>query len=319
MGLRQAANIEREGCPTKAKRTARSYKTFWLLVAEWTVVIVTSVFAPPSHAQASANAAPSYAVATIKPAKPGEIGNGFMFLPGGRFTSRNQTIKELIAEAYDLRWGVSDQVSGGPGWVNSARFDIQAKAEQPLPAEMEKIPDHYRLMLQALLADRFKLKIHRQTREFRVYALTVAKNGPKLTPSDQPTAPAAENTSYAFGATLPTPQKDHWRGTRRVGRGEVKAMHETSSMLVDFLQSQPESGGLPVIDRTGLHGEYDFTLQWIPENELAHLRDSHLPPPDASWPPLFTALQEQLGLKLESTKGPIDTIVIDSVEMPSDN
>jgi uncharacterized protein (TIGR03435 family) len=273
-----------------------------------------------SRAQSPVVASPSFAVATIKPNKSGNPGGGSMFFPGGSFEARNLTVKELIRVAYGIPFNSLDQVSGGPAWIRSARFDVDAKAEQPLPADVEKIPDHYKMMVQALLAERFKLKVHHETKELPVYVLAIANGGPKLAASTiQPTTADNSEPHFAFGAKLPTPQSGSWRGTRMQGRGQAKAMRETTGMFVNFLQDQPELGGRLVIDKTELKGEYDFTLRWTPEGEPMHLRDSGLPPADASWPSLFTSIQEELGLKLQSTKGPTDTIVIDSVEMPSVN
>jgi uncharacterized protein (TIGR03435 family) len=304
-----------------AERVAHNRRRLLLVAAGWVAV---AVMGTPSHAQTPTAASPTFDVVTIKPGRH-VTKNGFMSSPG-RFTAMDATLKNLIQDAYGLRnspYGIDGQITGGPGWVNSATFDVEAKAEEPVPAKWEKIPGGQRneLMLQALLADRFKLKVHHETKELLVYALTVAKNGPKLTPSVAPATPAAESApTYAFGARLPTPQADHWRGIRAVGArpmygGSIAARRETTSMFTEFfLQDQPEIGGRMVIDRTGLTGEYDFTLQWTPEQ-----MPNGAPPPDPSWPSLFTALQEQLGLKLESTNGPVDTIVIDSVEMPSEN
>jgi uncharacterized protein (TIGR03435 family) len=262
---------------------------------------------------------PTFAAATIKNNKSGNPGGGDMFFPG-RFEAKNVSLKDLIKTAYGVRSGSNDQIVGGPEWIGSSKFDVEAKEEEPLPDEVKKIHGYSRLEIQALLADRFKLKMHHQTRELPVYELVVAKNGPKLNPSaPPPTSPGDDNRSVAFGATLPTQsQTGAWRGIRRVGRGSAKAQRETMNMFVpNFLQDQPEIGDRLVIDKTGLKGEYDFNLQWLPEGESA--RDSALAAPDESWPSFFTALQEQLGLKLQSTKGPVDVIVVDSVEMPSEN
>jgi len=223
------------------------------------------------------------------------------------------TIKDLISFAFSVPFGVDGLISGGPNWVNSATFDIVAKAEEPIPAAQQKIPNRVNLMVQTLLADRFKLKIHPETKEIPVYALVVGKNGSKLTPWAAPSTPAADNTpTYAFGANLPTPQKG--RGMRLV-RGDMQAQGVTTNWLAGYLQFQPEIAGRTVIDKTGLADKYDLTLKWLPEGPEA----SDLPKHQADLPGLFTAIQEQLGLKLDSTKGTTDIIVIDHVEMPSEN
>jgi uncharacterized protein (TIGR03435 family) len=261
-------------------------------------------------------AAPSFDVAAIKPNVSGGQGHGVGFLGGGRLIEKNATVKDLIVDAYGLRMSASEiegLVSGGPAWTGRDRFDIEAKGEQLTSEKLEHAA------LQRLLAERFKLKLHHEARELPVYALTVAKGGPKLTPWTPPPKPVEpKEPTYALGAMVPTQSADHWRGFRP-GRGRLRAMQATMTMLVGSLQFYPETAGLMVIDRTGLTGEYNFLLEWLPELEEQRMKESAMAPPEASWPGLFTALQDELGLKLELSKGPVDTIVIDSVEMPSAN
>jgi uncharacterized protein (TIGR03435 family) len=294
----------------------RNRKGPLLVAAGWMVLALPVVDAAAGRAQATDVASPSFAAATIKPGR-NLPGVGIGFLPGDRFMARDATVKDLIGAAYGLKFGSDDQIVGGPSWVRSAKFDIEGKAEEPLPAEVQKTPNHDRLMLQAMLADRFKLKVHHETRELPVYALIVAKSGAKLTPSvAAATLPGDGPPTYAFGAKLPTPPKG--RGMSQ-GIGDMHAQHVTMGWLAGYLQFQPEIEGRTVIDKTDIAGEFDVTLQWIPEGKETRVADSGLPPASATWPPLFVALQEELGLKLESIKGPVDTIVIDSVEMPSQN
>jgi len=170
-------------------------------------------------------------------------------------------------------------------------------------------------MLQALLADRFNLKVSHQTKDLPVYALVVAKSGPKLTPTEVP-PPAAD------GASAPT---KGFRGIRMMGPGQLSATNINIELLADILSGQPELGRL-VIDETGLKGNYDWTLKWTPDQSAQMSKgaeDAHAtadaPPLDSSGPSIFTALEEQLGLKLEAKKGPVETLVIESIEKASEN
>jgi uncharacterized protein (TIGR03435 family) len=303
---------------TMIKLKACGFSTLLLLAAGWMTIVLPVLMETSSRAQ-SPMTSPSFAVATIKPNRTGNNGGGGMFFPGGRYEAINLTVKDLIRVAYGIPYSSRDQISGGPVWIKSARFDVEAKAEQPLSAEVGNIPNHDRLMLQTLLASRFKLRIHHEAKELPIYALIVAKNGPKLMTSlEQPTSSSDKNPDVVFGAKLPPPQNESWRGTRLQKRGQIKAMRATTGMLVTFLQDQPEIGGRLVIDKTGLAGSYDFMLKWTPEVGMSGAGDAGASP-DASGPSLFTALQEELGLKLDATKGWVDTIVVDSVEMPSEN
>jgi uncharacterized protein (TIGR03435 family) len=253
--------------------------------------------------------------------------------PGGRFTAANISLKMLIHLAY----GVTDsQISGGPGWLNSEKFDIEAKADDSSIAEPWKLSEEQRKlaqdrskrMLQALLADRFKLTLHRETKELPVYALVVAKNGPKL------------QAATADELAPPDPKEAHVRldspkGPMPKGRGLLMRPGQLSgtaapiAILAETLSNQPELGRT-VLDKTGLQGYYDFTLKWTPDERQGQMfrgpgdgakegpGSDSAPPPD-SGPSLFTAIQEQLGLKLESQKGPVEILIIDGAERPSEN
>jgi bla regulator protein blaR1 len=202
------------------------------------------------------------------------------FLPGGRFSARNFTVQNLLRNAYQLQ---DYQISGGPGWMDSAGFDIQARAaaftSEPTPEDMRK-------MIQALLADRFRLTLHRETRQLPIYALVVGKNGPKLKVADSDAAPP-----------------------RTIKMGELVTQKMSMTMLANLLTFELER---PVRDETGLKGDFAFTLDYT-----RGMTESDAGAP--SRPSLFTAVQEQLGLKLESAKGPVEVLVIDHVEKPSEN
>jgi uncharacterized protein (TIGR03435 family) len=242
-----------------------------------------------------------FEVATVKKADPnGDGGVRLNFLPGGALRATNFPLRELISFAYDVR----DFQVKGPSWIENERYDIMAKPEKPgpdnlgqmSPEERKSFGDQMRERTRALLAERFRLVTHRESTEMPVYALVVAKGGPKMQEA-QPGGP----------------------GNMRGMRGQINAQNTTMEMLAGSLSRMV---GRVVVDRTGLTKSYDFVLEWTP--------DSQGPPPpggrpdgpapaDVSGPSIFTALQEKLGLRLESTKAPVPIIVVDRVERPSEN
>jgi uncharacterized protein (TIGR03435 family) len=249
--------------------------------------------------------APVFEAASIKPGDPDSRGVSFLIAPGGRLTTKNTTLKMLMTFAYDIR---DFQVSGGPNWLDSARYDIVAKPENALLADpgtltLEQFKTseaQFRLMVQGLLADRFQLKFHRETKDLPVYALVLDKNGTKL----------KENTETGLKNT----------GLRITARGQVTCMKTPMELMVQFLSNQL---GRTVLNKTGLTGNYDFKLEWTPDpgqgNGPFGGGPDAPPPPDPNGPSIFTAVQEQLGLKLESQKGPVEILVIDHVEKASEN
>ena len=276
---------------------------------------------PGSQDQGTAAVAPApvFEVALIKPDKPAGMGRRVMFgmrwSPDG-LTTTGTTLQALIRLAYRVQ--EPSQIIGGPSWIKTERYDIQAKVDESVADELGKLtPEQGKPvrehMLQALLADRFKLTVHHETKELPVYALVIAKNGLKI----RETKP---DENYSNGIKG---EDGHALGKSSIdfGRGRLRGQGVPIAGLVQLLSQQPELEGRVVLDRTELTGEYDFTLQWAPENLMLN---GTRPPdnaalPDSSGPSLFTALQEQLGLKLESTKGPVDALVIDHVEHPSEN
>ena len=267
--------------------------------------------------QADSAAVPPFEVASIKPSRAGDD-MVQLFMSPGKFTTRGETIKNIIEFAYDLK--SDNQLSGGPSWINSDKYDIEAKEEAFVAQKLQKLSfeeqaNQVRLMVQALLADRFQLKLTHETKDLPVYVLVVAKGGSKLKPTEVPT-PATDGT---------TAPKKQFRGVRMTGPGQLSATNIDVSFLADILSGQPELGR-NVINETGLKGNYDWTLKWTPEQSAAIFKGadgSHAPaeapPPDSSGPSIFTALHEQLGLKLEPRKGPVETLVIDGIEKPSEN
>jgi uncharacterized protein (TIGR03435 family) len=242
---------------------------------------------------------PSFEVASIKPNNSSDTRAAFNMQNPGRFSATNVTVRRLIQVAY----GIKDfQLSGGPSWIGSDRFDINATAEG-------QTTDQFLPMLQSLLADRFNLAVHKGTKEMSLYRLVVAKNGPKFKEAN---GPDPNNTGG------PTRQ-----GAVVVRRGLLMAQGVPVAALVTPLSNIL---GSTVVDTTGLKGKYDLKVEWTPdENQTAMFRGMGVPEglgapaPDWQGPSLFTALEEQLGLKLESQKGPGEILVIERVEKPSEN
>jgi uncharacterized protein (TIGR03435 family) len=216
---------------------------------------------------------------------------------GERFTATNMPLGALILIAYDI---TVRQLSG-PGAVLSEKYDIAAKAEHPArPGEILR-------MLQALLADRFKLVVRRETREVPVYALTIAKGGPKLHPSD---------VSESEGAGPRTPA-----GAGGVEPRSGHLIFKNESMP-DFAWALTRTAGIGdrvVVDDTGLKGRYDFELKYERDNVPPAGAEAHEPGTRAEGPSIFSALQEQLGLKLESKKAPVEFLIVEHAEKPSEN
>src|SRR5580704_7200535 len=253
---------------------------------------------------------PEFEVASIKLNKTGD--RRIMITParGGRFTATNIPMQFFITQAYSIK---DFQLSGAPAWLMSERYDIEAKAEGN-PSMSEMLP-----MVQALLEDRLKLKVHRETKEQQVYALIVAKAG-KLH--------EAEGECPPRPSTPPPPPEPGKLPTGFCGGffmfpGHLSGQKVGIAQLMDPLS---RFTGRVVLDKTNLTGKYDIDLQYTPEGGQFTTPPGGgdpglppLPPIDPNGPSLFTALQEQLGLKLESQKGPVEMIVIDHVERPSEN
>jgi uncharacterized protein (TIGR03435 family) len=224
----------------------------------------------------------------------------------------------LITFAYQVQPYV---LVGGPGWIADERFDIEAKLDgDPPPVVPGSGPDPLMLAMRTLLADRFKLKVHRETREGDIYALVMARPGgnpgPALKPSTQDCSPQGIQTrrdapSPAAPSGAPPVICGMQMAPGRIGFGGLPL-----SMFQNGLAGQV---GRVVVDRTGLVGNWDFELTFAPERPVWLPPAEEVPPPDPHAPSIFTALQEQLGLKLQATKGPVDILVIDHVERPSEN
>jgi len=206
----------------------------------------------------------------------------------GRLSAENVTLRDLVLYAYDVR---NNQISGGPAWFDSDRWNVNATAAREI-SEGER-----RQMLQALLADRFELKIRREMKELPVYALVIAKSGSKLK-ANTDGAPGGMDVSINFR-----------------GFSQLTAQNEPMSTLATILFNPT---GRKVIDRTGIEGNFDFTLEWAPDPAHTPSNDG-APDADPQGASIFTAVQQQLGLKLESSKGPVEILVIERAERPAGN
>jgi uncharacterized protein (TIGR03435 family) len=235
----------------------------------------------------------SFEVASIKPGDAADARSGIHIRPGGRFNAENATLRALLSFAYDLN---NYQILGGPNWTDSAAFTIAARPPNETPAE-RNTDARIKLMIQSLLAERFKVSAHSETRLEPVYELVIAKGGHKLRP-----AVANANDS---GLT--------------VRQGALTGKNVPLSQLARSLSLQL---GLTVIDQTELSGRYDFDLTYTPEARdgiFGHLLPAETGAADPSNAALFTALAEQLGLKLDSAKGPVEVLVIDHAERPTED
>lgn len=258
------------------------------------IVTACAALALPLLAQTSAAAlqtAPpakplAYEVVSIKPHKSLNDPIWWRPFPDG-FSATGITLKMVIMNAYALV--MPEQIVGLPGWADSNKFDIQAKMDEDTTAALQKLPPKERrqeqnLMMQSMLADRFQLKVHRETRELPVYDLVIAKDGLKMQ-----AAPAGVTAGYVMYPS--------WLKGKAV-------------RIDSFAYSLSNVVGRMVVNKTGLTGSYAIALKWTPDGQQESAD---------SGPSIFAAVEEQLGLKLVPAKGPVDTIVVDHVEKPSPN
>jgi bla regulator protein blaR1 len=260
--------------------------------------------------QAAVSALPAFEVVSIKPDKSGTMMMRVMFTSDG-ISITNLPVHMLLREAF----GISDnQLAGEPGWLNSDHFDIEAKVAPEDVAKLKALkPAEHWAMLLPVFQDRFALKYHHESRDLTQYVLVIAKSGLKM-------KEAASGDTYANGLKGPD-GKAGGGGWVRVERGAFTGQAAGLDTLVHFLSFQFHS---PVIDKTGLTGKYDIEMKWAPDEMEAGLGrppdgSQPDPPPTTAGPSIFTALEEQLGLKLEAHKEPGDVIVIDHIEQPSPN
>jgi len=264
---------------------------------------------------------PAFEVASIKPNNSGDGRVMVAMQPGGRFTATNITLKLMIRNAYQLQ---DFQIIGGPSWIGSDRFDIVAKAEDGTPQETPNFnrsgPSQTQLMIRALLAERFQLVVHNENRELPIYALVLARNDGKLGPDLRKSeVDCTAMAAAARGRGMPPPPAPGERPQCgiRIGMGNMAI---GGAPLSQIAQAMGNFLGRTVQDKTGLTGNYDASLTWTPDQMPQRPPGApETPPVDPNGPSIFTAVQEQLGLKLDSQKAQVSVLVIDRVERPKEN
>jgi uncharacterized protein (TIGR03435 family) len=268
---------------------------------------------------------PQFDVASIKPSVPREVSSPYQRSYGnagpGQYLARNTPLQLIVAQAYDIR---AAYIFGGPVWVSSDGYEILARAETSAEEArstrngIQPMFDRDRLRLQALLEARFSLKVHREIRQLPIFAVTVVKGGPKVQPANcitfDPNRPAALRPGQFRPAYCgQAPSEQNGLSFKVTGSGVT---------MTHFLLSLSNFSPRPFIDHTGYKPTFNATVEWYIEPTqspgLVEI-DKSSPPAEPLGPSLVTALQEQLGLKLKSTKGPIEVLVIDKVERPSAN
>ena len=273
-----------------------------------------------SHPAAQSPAGPAFEVTSVKPSNPDEPGPRGMPV-GGRYFASNVTLRELVLRAYNLFDAMLD---GGPDWQTSRRFDIQAKAADPVAGMTDMLP-----MLKTLLADRFKLKVHTERREMPIYALVVARDDGQLGANITPSTADCSNAEQELAKT-----------TAKAGPGAVAKLLQSGQGLLCAIMPVParaagmtmRANGVSMADlagfltpftgrivqeRTGLSGLYDWAMTFGRGGaQPAAQQPGSTLPPTTPPPSVMIALQEQLGLKLESTRGPVEILVIDSATLP---
>jgi uncharacterized protein (TIGR03435 family) len=253
----------------------------------------------PSSLHAQVLAGPSFAVASVK---PNHSDDGIAMLgsqSGDRFTATNAPLRGLIRQAYQLQ---DDQIIGGPAWISTSRFDVLAKADSTLPRSMPGVIGPAQLMLQRLLADRFKLRTHAGRRELSIYALLLVRRDGGL-------GPQLHHAAFDCTSTAPRPA-GYSCGVRVNSTGTMVGGDFPLSQLTRMLSNQLRR---VVVDRTGLDGRFDGTLTWTPDERAANLPSVVSTNIDPAGPSLFAALRDQFGLRLQAERGPVDVLVIDSV------
>lgn len=255
---------------------------------------------------------PSFEVASIKLGDPSDRSRGFSSPDPSQFRVINMTARGMVAFVYGLK---SFQLNGGPDWANSKIYDIDAKVEDSIAKSMQGMSrperqQQQRMMLHSLLIERFKLQVSHVTKDEPEYALVVAKGGPKLTPTTW-VPPASAKVPPGTGPHL------------LLDNGNISAVNQPVSGLADLLAFMPEIEGHLVVDHTGITGNYDYEVKFSSQAlDQKFSAEAGAPPPanpDNSGPSIFTALEEQLGLKLEMTRGPVEIYTIEHIEEPSEN
>jgi uncharacterized protein (TIGR03435 family) len=259
---------------------------------------------------------PSFAVASIRPSPPDDNIARRDFRADS-FTTEAMTLKQIISYAYGLSF--DQELSGGPGWIRTDKFNIEAKPDETETATLSKLShddldQQMRLRVQSLLAERFKMTVSFEKKELPLYKLVIAKGGLKCARVAAKTPLAALPPPRFHWTALPPPPPPagYTPPTPEEARALTQTMHMRTQywpfwLVVTALGHEPELGGRPVIDNTGLEGSYDCEASWSREGS------------DGQGPSFFTAIQEQMGLKLEPAKGPVEVLLIDHIQQPSEN
>jgi len=238
----------------------------------------------------------SFEVVSIKPNNSRSGSSSSSYRPGGVYIATNVSLKFMVTEAY----GIQDfQLLGGPSWIDSDRFNVEAKPEAAT-LSTDYTRDQLLALVQSMLEDRFQLKFHRETRELPIYALVIGKEPPKLTPSSPEKSQQCATPGGCTGTSM------------HCCADGVMDLSAIGVSLSTFAETIGQVLRRPVTDKTGLGGVYDIKLQWLREDIIPN--DAFLPGPS-----IFTAVQEQLGLRLTSDKGPVEVMVIDGVQKPTEN
>jgi uncharacterized protein (TIGR03435 family) len=280
------------------------WRRLLLIAVTWTAM---GVSLPGQESRTSQADLPAkfreFDVASVKPSKATSNFFRMSFTPDG-VKIENGSLLMVIRAAYGLFNSLDDKFLNIPGWAKTEKFDVEAKVSPADVEEYKKLTMAQRqLMMQALLADRFKLQAHRETKEQPVYQLQVMKSGSKL----REAKPGEGNEAG---------------GSMKRSRDQLEG---TGVMMSQLVSALTQTVSRTVMDKTGLTGRYDFTLHWTPDEEgvpVLKAADNTQPTNEvaaASGPSIFTAVQEQLGLRLEPARGPVECLVIDHVEQPSEN
>lgn len=243
---------------------------------------------------------PAFEVVSVKKSNGQVRGSISNYRPGGVYVATNVSLKFMIREAYGVR---DFEVVGGPGWMDDLTFDVQGRPPAGGNAATNGAFDRRQLMLmlQSMLEDRFQLKTHMETRQLAVYEMVTVKNGARLQRAAEIGGPCGSRGQAACPGVSMSCCKE--------GIAEMKGTKLSPKDIADTFAGRVQR---PVIDKTGLEGEFDFELSWLNDDRAAVTGD-------ASGPSIFTALQEQLGVKLESARAPVTVVVIDGAQPPSDN
>jgi uncharacterized protein (TIGR03435 family) len=257
------------------------------------ILLGSLILAVPFQSQTPGAKEPAFEAATIKPSTPGDRSGRFATMQGAhQFVARNYTLKYLVSFAYNIPPRL---ISGGPAWTDSDLYNILAAT----PGDDRPSVNEQMLMSRELLEDRFKLAFHREKKELPIYLLTVVRTGSKLKESTAPDSqPVLVNRVFPNRILLPA---------------RNATMEQFASMLQRAVLDRP------VLDKTELPGKYDFDLEWTPDDTQFGGALPPVRPEDVEKPDFFAALQQQLGLRMESGRGPVEVLIIDSVQRPSEN